>query len=192
MTTLEQRLEGVEGYLHDDEPAFLASLAAQVAPGLAIVEIGAFRGRSTIALAHGAPDGVIVYSIDPHEEHTVEGLPFGMADNAAFMANVSRAGVGHKIRVLNLPSGVIVLAFQQAQIPIGLVFVDGAHDFESVESDVHFWGTRLLVNGGILALHDSSGTWADPTRVADELAASDEWTELPGCAYTRAFRKESK
>ena len=34
--------------------------------GEQIVEIGSFRGRSTIVLASGAPDGVAVVAIDPH------------------------------------------------------------------------------------------------------------------------------
>src|SRR5690349_10876889 len=98
---LASALDGVEGFLHPDEPQFLCDLATQVPDGQAIVEIGSFRGRSTIALALGAQDGVIVYAIDPHEEHTVGDLAFGMADNAVFMRNVSDAGVGHKIRVIN-------------------------------------------------------------------------------------------
>lgn len=186
MTRLDELLDGVAGYLHGDEPAFLAALAVQVPAGQAIVEIGAFRGRSTIALAHGAQDGVLVFSVDPHEEHEVQGLPFGMADNQAFMENVSRAKLGHKVRVLNCTSRQAVdLLLQQ---DFGLVFIDGAHDYHSVDMDALLWGAGV-VNGGILALHDSTGTWADPTRVANELAASDEWTEVEGCAYTRVFRK---
>lgn len=189
MTTLEERLEGVEGFLHFDEPAFLSSLAVQVKPPHCIVEVGSYRGRSTIALAHGAQDGVIVYAVDPHEEHVVEGLPFGMADNAAFMANVNRAGVGHKVRVINLPSMVAFESwkFHGFQHPIGLIFIDGAHDFNDVMYDLSAWGYELVV-GGILALHDAN-TWDGPTRVANELAASAGWTEIEGRAYTRAFRK---
>lgn len=188
---LDLLLDGVEGYLHPDEPTFLAGLAAQVQPGQAIVEIGSYRGRSTIALAYGAQDGVIIYAVDPHDEHEVEGLPFGMADNQAFMANVSRAGMGHKIRAINLEATREVFELEPLWSEnIGLFFVDGAHDYESVKRDVELCDVHLR-EGGLLALHDSSGTWVDPTRVADELAAADDWTELESCAYTRVFRKEA-
>lgn len=191
-TTLNERLEGVEGFLHPDEPAFLAGLAAQVSVGQCIVEIGSYRGRSTIALAHGAQEGVLVYAVDPHEEHVVEGLPFGMTDNAAFMANVSRAGLGHKVRVINAPSGEAHrLARPCKWMPeYGLVFIDGAHDYPYVAADVRMWSGRI-VDSGILALHDAN-TWDGPTRVADELAADTQWTEIEGCAYTRVFRKEAE
>ncbi len=188
MTRLDELLDGVAGYLHGSEPAYLASLAAQVPAGQCIVEIGAFRGRSTIALAYGAQDGVLVYSIDPHEEHEVQGLPFGMADNQAFMMNVSRADMGHKVRVWNVPSFFArPLRDWTWTSPIGLLFIDGDHSYERVRQDLDEWGTQVEF-GGILALHDAN-TWDGPTQVADELAASDEWTELEGCAYTRVFRK---
>lgn len=182
-------IDGIEGYLHPDEPVFLAGLAAQVPSGQVIVEIGSFRGRSTISLAYGAPDGVIVYAVDPHEEHEVSGLLFGMADNQAFLSNVSRAGMGHKIRVVNLPS-LDALAIKTRNA-IGLIFIDGAHEYRAVKADVLVWGNALEI-GGVLALHDSTGTWADPTQAADELARDSQWAELERCAYTRAFRKVSE
>jgi predicted O-methyltransferase YrrM len=181
-------LDGVAGYLHPDEPAFLAGLAAQVPPGQVIVEVGSFRGRSTIALAFGAQPGVIVYAVDPHEEHEVQGLPFGMADNQAFMSNVSRAGMGNKIRVVNLLSRDALVI--KTRHDIGLVFVDGAHEYSEVGVDSIIWGNALVV-GGLLAFHDSTGTWAAPTQVADGIATMKNWTELEGCAYTRVFRKEA-
>ena len=188
MTRLDELLDGVAGYLHGSEPAYLASLAAQVPAGQAIVEIGAFRGRSTIALAYGAQDGVLVFSVDPHEEHEVQGLPFGGADNQAFMANVSRAELGHKVRVLNVRSLRAYHLWELRQPFIGLVFIDGAHDYISVSADVEHW-SRLLMDGGVMALHDAN-TWEAPTQVANELASdTTRWTELEGCAYTRIFRK---
>jgi predicted O-methyltransferase YrrM len=183
LTTL---LDGVEGYLHDDEPLFLATLASQVPAGQAIVEIGSFRGRSTIALAYGAPDGVLVYSVDPHDDVQTETYRFGMEDNQEFMRNVSRAGLGHKVRVLNIHSDYAADAIHDVQI--GLVFIDGSHEYADVQHDTVYYG-HILEVGGILAIHDSTGTWEDPTRIADELAASSDWGELDGCAYTRVFEK---
>lgn len=187
---LASALDGVEGFLSPDEPQFLHDLAAQVPPGQCIVEIGSYRGRSTIALALGAQDGVIVYAVDPHEEHVAGGYPFGMADNAAFMANVSRAGVGHKIRLISLKSHAAFAGWNgHSAERIGLLFIDGAHEYEAVADDVQTW-TRGLLGGDLLALHDSTGAWVGPTKVADELAQERHWTELAPCGYTRVFRSE--
>lgn len=183
-------LDGVEGWFALDEAALLHELAAQVPAGQCIVEIGSYHGRSTIALAMGAPDGVLVYAVDPHDTHMAGGFPFGMVDNQRFMENISGAGLGHKVRVLNLPSGIAITAWRQAQYPIGLLFIDGGHEFEDVDSDVHFWQKHLVV-GGFLAIHDSTGGWVAPTQIADELARTRGWTEGAKAGYTRTFRKDA-
>lgn len=178
-------LDGVEGFLHPDEPAFLAALAAQVPAGRCIVEVGSYRGRSTIALASGARDGVFVYAVDPHEEHRAGGYDFGMADNQAFMTNVSRAGMGHKV----IPVGLRSVRFWGAQgVPVALAFIDGDHEYVAALRDVEDAAYALVV-GGILAIHDSGGTWDGPTRAANELGQMRAWAELKGCAYTRVFQK---
>ena len=58
------------------------------------MEIGSFRGRSTIVLASGAPDGAEVVAIDPHGggdrgpgEITPDAVR-GDEDCAAFRANL--------------------------------------------------------------------------------------------------------
>lgn len=183
---LDAALDGVIGFLAPDEPAFLASLAATCPPETHIVEVGAYCGRSTIALACGAPDGVLVYSVDPHDEHVAGGHHFGMTNNQAFMANVSRAGLGHKVRVLNLPSWDAATALYG--VPLGLVFIDGNHESMAPQSDIHAWSSHL-VTGGVLAIHDSTGAWLEPTRAADRLAKTDGWQELSPFGYTRTFRK---
>ena len=182
-------LDGVDGFLRDDEAQLLYDLAQSVPAGQTIVEIGSYRGRSTIALALGAPEGVLVYAIDPHDAHEAGGHRFDMADNAIFMANVVRAGVGHKIRVVNLPSSLGAHRWEGWR-NVGLLWIDGAHDYEAVKQDVDLW-SWYLVPGGKLVLHDSTGAWEGPTRAANELKFNDGWTEYLGVGYTRVFRKET-
>jgi predicted O-methyltransferase YrrM len=186
-------LDGVEGYLHDDEPLFLAQLASCVPAGQAIVEIGSFRGRSTIALAYGAPDGVLVYSVDPHDEVQTDTYRFGMDDQQEFMHNVSRAGLGHKVKAWNMSSLSALQAwhFYRNSFALGLVFIDGDHEYNEVKNDVMLW-RGYLARGGIMAIHDSTGTWEAPTRVANELAQDKGWTELDTCAYTRTFTRKRR
>lgn len=184
--TLTLALDGVEGWLISVEAQALHDYAAAVPAGQCIVEIGSYRGRSTIALASGAPDGVLVYAIDPHHDHEAGGFTFGMADNQAFMQNVAAAGLGHKIRVINRSS--FDAAFMNWDA-IGMVWIDGGHEYPHPQHDVREWG-NLLEDNGILAIHDSTGAWTEPTRVADDLKQSPDWTELESVGYTRFFRKD--
>ena len=76
------RAIAADGMIHPDECLLLIRLASQVREGV-IVEIGSYRGRSTIALAMGSFRGqaVPVYAIEPHENFTgVFGRRFGPAD----------------------------------------------------------------------------------------------------------------
>src|SRR4051794_29450787 len=64
-TTLDA-VAGVEGWMTDAQARRLWDRARAVAAGGRIVEIGSFRGRSTIVLATAAADAVEVVAIDPH------------------------------------------------------------------------------------------------------------------------------
>ena len=59
-------VDGVDGWMSPDQAAALYDAAAACHDGDQIVEIGSFRGRSTIVLASAAGDGVAVVAIDPH------------------------------------------------------------------------------------------------------------------------------
>ena len=54
----------VAGWLHQDQAAMLCHLA-KLAPEGPIVEIGSFRGKSTVFLASGMKDSNRVFAIDP-------------------------------------------------------------------------------------------------------------------------------
>src|SRR5215216_4634211 len=59
-------LREVEGWLTDTQARRLWERACALPSPGQIVEIGSFRGRSTIVLARAAPEGVEVVAIDPH------------------------------------------------------------------------------------------------------------------------------
>ena len=64
--SVRERLGGVEGWLTDAQAQRLFARAAGLRAPARIVEIGSFRGRSTIVLASAASEGVDVVAIDPH------------------------------------------------------------------------------------------------------------------------------
>ena len=63
---LRASLRGVEGWLSDREAQFLALLAACPTCDGEILEIGSYRGRSTIALVKGAAlaGGATIHTVD--------------------------------------------------------------------------------------------------------------------------------
>ena len=97
-------LDGVEGWLSEDQARRLWDAAAALEPPGRIVEIGSFRGRSTIVLARAAPEGVEVVAIDPHAgtdrgpQEIETSAATGEADHERFLANLERAGVRERVR----------------------------------------------------------------------------------------------
>ena len=103
---VEEFLRRTEGFTSFEEAELLYDLAREVRSGC-IVEVGAYRGRSTVSLGRGALDGhrVPVYSIEPHQTFTgVLGGRFGPADAGAFHRAMLETGCYHVVRLVSLSS----------------------------------------------------------------------------------------
>ncbi len=138
----------------EGELRVLRTLASQVPAGLDVVEIGSYRGNSTIALAEGSAAGnrVRVYAVDPHVPFVgVKGGVFGPADQAALYRNLSTFGVGELVAVVCLPSATVARAWTNESV--GLLWIDGDHRYESVRLDLEAWYPHVAP-GGIIAFHD--------------------------------------
>ncbi len=175
-----------EGQVNPSECRLLYELAAAVPrDGGAIVEIGSYRGRSTIALALGARDGArpVVHAVDPHAPHIgVMGGVYGPTDGGAMAANLRRCGVARDVRCLATSSLEAAASWHG---PIGLLWIDGDHRLDAVAADVAAW-TPFLRPDGVLALHDARRPGLGPTRVVERLLASGAWRLVVG---TRTGRR---
>lgn len=169
----------IDGWLTDAEGQWLFEAAR--ASRADIVEIGSWKGRSTVWLAHGSRQGACapVHAIDPHlgsEEHRALIGPSGTF--AEFRRNVARAGADELVRPIVALSSEAV---QGWSAPIGLLFVDGSHAYEHVREDLRAW-LPFVVEGGWVAVHDSSARpgvywatgWEGPMRAVDETLLSGE------------------
>jgi len=184
-----QPVDGVEGWLYDEEVELLYRLASDVRSG-AIVEIGSYRGKSTVALALGSRDHhrVPVYAIEPHETYSgVTGFEFGPGDRAAFLGNILRCGVAEIVRLVNLPSQVVASGWQQ---PVGLLWIDGDHRYEAAKQDLESWQPHLAP-GALVALHDSTDPKLGPLQVIREVVESGGFEQIDLVGSTTLLRKRS-
>ncbi len=149
-------LTQVDGYLFPHEAVFLYWLARSAPGDGCIVEIGSYRGRSTLCLAAGIRRRrrTRVFAVDPHV--------YGTAGELA--ANLAHFGMAELVTAVVAPS---VEAAEPWREPVRLVFVDGDHQKASVEADVDAWLPHLEA-GGFLLLHDSTsvGKFSGPAEVA--------------------------
>jgi predicted O-methyltransferase YrrM len=147
----------VEGWLTDEQAHQLWHSAAPLEPKQRIVEIGSFRGRSTIALALAAPEGVEILAIDPHSgvdrapQQSTLNLEVGAEDAEVFASNLRRFGVTDKVSHIQKESA---RALGDVPRPVDVLFIDGAHGFRSARQDIVFYGD-LVPDGGTMLIHDS-------------------------------------
>jgi predicted O-methyltransferase YrrM len=147
----------VEGWMTDAQAERLWEAAAALTPPATIVEIGSFRGRSTIVLASAARPGVSVVAIDPHAgndrgpQELTGFADAAQADHEVFLANLSRSGVADRVRHVRSFSSE---ALSSVDGEVDVLYIDGAHRYGPALDDIRRWGARVRP-GGTLLIHDS-------------------------------------
>jgi predicted O-methyltransferase YrrM len=168
--------EDVPGRISNEAGAVLRSLARRVPSDRLIVEIGAFKGKSTCFLACGSMQGrgARVVSIDPwdlpgntHGPDKLPGLYTDPANQADHARHVKACGVAHLVTQVKAFSGSAKLP---PRTSIGLLWIDGAHDYESVMSDVRRY-SRRLARGGWIVFDDYTSRCPGVVKAVKELMA---------------------
>lgn len=155
------RALSIDGWMSPEELLWLAEEATK---HRVIVEVGAYLGRTTVALADHVREGGIVYSYDDW---------YGPRDTGV----TDREGIfgrwmQHTSECRSLP--VAMTGDHRApetppRVP-DLVFIDGSHEYEDVVRDITFWRAQLR-EGGILAGHDVD--WPGVARALDTVFTHD-------------------
>lgn len=162
----------VDGWLTELEGAALYQAAKHGNGDGVIVEIGSFKGRSTIWLAKGSMRAgrEKVYAIDTHLgslEHRPGGeyashMPPEGTTEFVFRKNIKDSGLEDWVVPVAMSSDE---ALQLWRDPIRLLFIDAEHAYEAVRADFHGW-QRFVVVGGIVAFHDVD-RWDGSPKVLD-------------------------
>jgi len=186
-------VQEVKGFLAPEEGKRLFELALQGCLLGPCLEIGSFCGKSTVYLGSACKlRERTLFSIDHHrgsEEQQPGQLYFdpevyddklGRIDSFPyFRATIERAGLEEVVVPIVAKSHVVA---KDWATPLGLVFIDGGHAYETVLTDYRCWSGHLLP-GGFLVFHD---IFLDPTKggqapyeVYKLALASGLFTELP-------------
>jgi predicted O-methyltransferase YrrM len=155
MAELLKLSDEIEGFLGRREGPYLYRLAQFGIKLGVVVEIGSWKGKSTVWLAKGMESvgGGEIFAIDPH----IGGDDFVRLGYTAvntveeFKNNINRAGVGSLVRLVQKPSLVAVQGWSQG---IGLLWIDGDHGYNAVSADFYQWESHV-VDGGVVAFHDT-------------------------------------
>ena len=168
----------IPGFLGESEARLLGILAACVSRGGAIVEIGSFKGKSTVMLARVARHYGLgpVVAVDPHNFNNVEleehrSKP-GASSYQEFLDHLRGAGVADDVEVHRAYSSEVADGWDR---PIGFLWIDGDHSYRGAKSDFDGFLPHLLP-GGVVAFHDALHEFAGPIRVfVEDVLRSDRF-----------------
>ncbi|MGH7521015.1 MAG: class I SAM-dependent methyltransferase [Gemmatimonadales bacterium] len=139
-----------------------------------ILEIGSFKGKSTVGLASIAQRYGLgpVVSVDPHTAPAVTDFGHGSEQSSwdDFRASLRAAGVENSVEAHRAYSRDLGRGWTR---PIRFLWIDGDHTYRGAKDDIDLF-RQHLVPGAIVALHDVLHTFEGPVRVfGEELLASD-------------------
>lgn len=180
---------GLPGMVVTDELQLLAGYAAEV-KNAAIVEVGSYLGRSAAAMAEMAREGVKVYAVDPYERYTVndpQGKPFTYqsVNRMVFIGNIDRLGFGDVVQQVQKYG--VDAAEGWSGGPVGMLFIDARHDYESVSADFSAWDPHVM-EGGYVAFHDY-GPEEGVKQFVDELISDGNYEPVEQVRFTIVLQK---
>jgi hypothetical protein len=159
-----QLLEAIPGTSSARECRLLAYLAMQSPPGGALVEIGAFKGKSTVWLVEAAEHHVSpppVVSIDPHLGANWHPDPTWVD----FSNTVTRFRLDDRGLQVRRARSHEVGAFWDR--PIAFLWIDGSHAYDDVVTDIEDFTPYILPDGWVVFDDAASSKWPDVWRAIE-------------------------
>ncbi len=151
---VKNQIANIDGWLSDEEAYSLYRAAKKSSSKGIIVEIGSWKGKSTICLGMGSNDGpkTKVYAIDPHTgspDHQRSGKKIWTLDE--FKKNVAEAGLISLVEPLIATSEEAVKNWKE---PISLIHIDANYEDYNMSKKDFFWWSKHIINGGVIAIHN--------------------------------------
>jgi len=142
-----------------------------------VVEIGSFKGRSTIWLARGIKGcSRKITAIDPFEG-TLSTQDYGVSPTLGiFKENIKNFGCQNLVNIFAETSEAVANNWVNK---IRLIFIDGLHDYDNVKKDYTLW-SPFVMSGGFIAFHDYNEDHPGVVRfINNDLKGNDKFVVFP-------------
>jgi predicted O-methyltransferase YrrM len=158
-------LSAVEGQINIRQCAVLFYFAYARTDEGKVVEIGSFKGKSTVWLAKAlqlSGRKEKVFAMDPHVRDSYE----------TFLNNISRLNLSEWVESVKSTSEEAAKTWNQI---IKLIFIDGSHRYEDVLLDLQLWVPRVK-RGGVVVMDDTDpkGNFPGVVRAIREYRESNQ------------------
>ncbi len=169
-------ISSIDGWLSPREAIFLYLVAQENEVAGEVVEIGSWKGKSTVALGLGLMAGgkAYIHAIDPHLGQIESGRKKEGSTLEILKTNLRCARVESKIKLLVTTSQK---AAEKWHEPIRLLFIDGLHDWKNARRDFELWAPYVSEYGMII-FHDAYCGWEGVGKVVSEVLNSENVCEV--------------
>jgi hypothetical protein len=163
----------VPGFFDSD---LVYKMAVKSAPENAVfVEIGTWKGRSTSCMGQlikNSNKNIKFYAVDTfegsdeewHQEWINHLHQNGTTLFDEYKNNLNKCDVYHIVNTIQSTSKDASLLFENESIDF--VFIDGAHDYQSVLEDISLWYPKIKL-GGLICGDDYAPCWSDVRKAVD-------------------------
>lgn len=177
-----KRIEKIEGWLDPVEADLLISATHKACIDLSapntIVEIGSFKGKSTVVLGNVIKSfypKARIFAIDPHQGvvgSTDKGLQQLPASLENFKQNILNEKLTEVVELIQDYSFNV-----EWESPISLLFIDGLHDYGNVSKDFYHF-SKWIRKGGYIAFHDYAYYYPGVMTFVDELLSTGSYRKI--------------
>ncbi len=193
LDTISKEIQGIEGYLTPREIKCLFSLAYFPTAEGDVLEIGSFKGKSTILLTKASKLGNSsskIVAVDPltspsSTDPDLKGKASGADD---FYQNLKNAGIEDQVEFHQTFSYKLAEFWNR---PLRLLWIDGDHTYKGAKKDFDLFAP-YLADGAIIAFHDVLHGYDGPIRVFLEQIVLDDHFSACKLVGSIAFAKYHK
>ena len=167
---IQPAVEAIEGFMVPGQEEYLFKKVKSLPTDAVIVEIGSYKGRSTVAMAYAClGTNRKIYCID-----TWDGNESDFSERNFFeiwQQNVHNNNLQQYVEPLRGYSHDILHRLSELTNgkKIDFIFIDGSHKYVDVLKDFEL-SYPLVKEGGWIAFHDVISTWPGPDKVWHEIA----------------------
>ena len=192
---------GVEGHLIPKEIRFLALLAAVPSTTGEVLEIGSFKGKSTVVLAKAAllANQARIIAVDPLTSPSKTDPDLGAQTSGwrDFQANLKKTGVLQTVEFHQQRSEDLAKKWDPSR-KLRLLWIDGDHTYRGAKLDFDLF-LPFLNDGAIVAIHDVLHQFDGPARIfAEDMLLSPNFGAAGFCGsigwaqYVRSPNRSAK
>jgi hypothetical protein len=171
----------IEGWLSDAESELLMAFALKACikfPDAHVVEVGSFHGKATILLgkiAKSISNEIKVYAVDQHDGK------LGALGSNLCVFEPSLESFNLNIENADLLDTVISCVCKSIDVKwdsaISLLFIDGLHDYISINDDFQHFSSFVEVYGYV-AFHDYADYYPDVQAYVNQLLTSGNYRQV--------------